>query len=73
MTGHHELDEVLRAQGDVGCTTGETILAAYVELELSGEDPTRVFPGTAIHPPELPRLSGRSRRAALSDAPLRAR
>ena len=25
------------------------ILDAYVELELAGEDPARVFPGTAIH------------------------
>jgi hypothetical protein len=50
MTGHHELDELLRAQeGDAGCTAGEAILDAYVELELSGEDPARAFPGTAIH------------------------
>jgi predicted anti-sigma-YlaC factor YlaD len=44
------LDELLRAQaGDAGCTAGEEILDAYVELELAGEDPARVFPGTAIH------------------------
>jgi hypothetical protein len=50
MTGHQELDELLRAQeGDAGCTAGEAILDAYVELELSGEDPARAFPGTAIH------------------------
>jgi predicted anti-sigma-YlaC factor YlaD len=50
MTSHHELDELLRAQeGDAGCTAGEAILDAYVELELSGEDPARAFPGTAIH------------------------
>ena len=45
-----QLDELLRAQvGDAGCTAGEEILDAYVELELAGEDPARVFPGTAIH------------------------
>ena len=44
------LDELLRAQaGDAGCTAGEEILDAYVELELTGEDPARVYPGTAIH------------------------
>jgi predicted anti-sigma-YlaC factor YlaD len=45
-----ELDELLRADdGDPGCSAGEGILAAYVELELAGEDPARVYPGTAIH------------------------
>jgi hypothetical protein len=45
-----QLDELLRAQaGDAGCTAGEDILDAYVELELAGDDPARVFPGTAIH------------------------
>ena len=45
-----QLDELLRAnEGDAGCTAGEEILDAYVELELVGEDPARVFPGTAIH------------------------
>jgi predicted anti-sigma-YlaC factor YlaD len=45
-----DLDELLRAkEGDAGCTAGEEILDAYVELELAGEDPARVFPGTAIH------------------------
>jgi len=44
------LDEMLRAkEGDAGCTAGEDILDAYVELELAGEDPARVYPGTAIH------------------------
>jgi hypothetical protein len=44
------LDEMLRAkEGDAGCTAGEEILDAYVELELVGEDPARVYPGTAIH------------------------
>jgi predicted anti-sigma-YlaC factor YlaD len=50
MSRHRDLDELLRAQdGDVGCTAGEAVLDAYVELELAGEDPARVFPGTAIH------------------------
>ncbi len=44
------VDELLRASdGDAGCTAGEEILDAYVELELAGEDPGRVYPGTAIH------------------------
>jgi hypothetical protein len=46
----HELDALLRSErGDVGCTAGEDILDAYVELELAGDDPARTFPGTAIH------------------------
>jgi predicted anti-sigma-YlaC factor YlaD len=50
MTDHRRLDELLRAKdGDAGCTTGEAILDAYVELEVAGEDPARVYPGTAIH------------------------
>ncbi len=48
--GRHDLDELLRARpGDAGCTAGEDILDAYVELELAGEDPARTYPGTAIH------------------------
>jgi predicted anti-sigma-YlaC factor YlaD len=44
------LDELLRARdGDAGCTAGEEILDAYVELELAGDDPAAVYPGTAIH------------------------
>lgn len=51
MTDHHRrLDELLRYQeGDAGCTAGEGILDAYVDLELAGADPARVYPGTAIH------------------------
>jgi hypothetical protein len=50
MTDLRRLDELLRAEeGDAGCTAGEAILDAYVELELAGEDPAHVFPGTAIH------------------------
>ena len=49
-TDPRHLDELLRApEGDAGCTAGEGILDAYVELELAGEDPARAFPGTAIH------------------------
>jgi hypothetical protein len=50
MTDLQELDELLRARdGDAGCTAGEEILDAYVELEIAGEDPARAYPGTAIH------------------------
>jgi predicted anti-sigma-YlaC factor YlaD len=50
MTDLRDLDELLRAtDGDAGCTAGEGILEAYVELELAGEDPATVYPGTAIH------------------------
>jgi hypothetical protein len=50
MSDLQELDELLRARdGDAGCTAGEEILDAYVELELAGEDPARAYPGTAIH------------------------
>jgi hypothetical protein len=50
MIDRRRLDELLRAQeGDAGCTAGEAILDAYVELELAGEDPARAYPGTAIH------------------------
>jgi predicted anti-sigma-YlaC factor YlaD len=50
MADLRRLDELLRAEeGDAGCTAAEDILDAYVELELAGEDPARVYPGTAIH------------------------
>jgi predicted anti-sigma-YlaC factor YlaD len=50
MSDVRRLDELLAAtDGDAGCTAGESILDAYVELELAGEDPARVYPGTAIH------------------------
>ena len=50
MTDDRHLEELLRAQdGDAGCAAGEDILDAYVELELAGADPARVYPGTAIH------------------------
>jgi hypothetical protein len=44
------IEALLRTvDGDAGCTAGEAILDAYVELELAGEDPSAVYPGTAIH------------------------
>jgi hypothetical protein len=50
MIDLRRLDESLRADdGDAGCTAGEEILDAYVELELASQDPALVFPGTAIH------------------------
>lgn len=50
MTDPRQLDELLRARnGDAGCTAGEDILDAYVELELAGGDPAEVYPGTAVH------------------------
>jgi predicted anti-sigma-YlaC factor YlaD len=50
MTELRRLNELLRARdGDAGCSAGEEILDAYVELELAGEDPARAYPGTAIH------------------------
>jgi predicted anti-sigma-YlaC factor YlaD len=36
-------------RGDTGCAAGEEILDVYVDLELAGGDPARVYPGTAIH------------------------
>jgi len=50
MTDPRHLDDLLRAlDGDAGCTAGEDILDAYVDLELAGKDAAREFPGTAIH------------------------
>jgi predicted anti-sigma-YlaC factor YlaD len=50
MKDLRDLDELLRAtEGDAGCTAGEDILDVYVELELAGQDPALVYPGTAIH------------------------
>jgi hypothetical protein len=50
VTDHRTLDDLLRAlDGDAGCDAGESILDEYVEIELRGEDPSRRFPGTAIH------------------------
>ena len=44
------LDALLRSpDGDAGCTAGEAILDAYVDLELAGRDPAAAFPGTALH------------------------
>lgn len=50
MTDPRHLDQLLRSfDGDAGCSAGEPIMDAYVELELAGEDPARTYPGTAIH------------------------
>jgi hypothetical protein len=50
MAAQRQLDDLLRAaDGDAGCTAGEQILDAYVELELAGKDPAKVYPGTALH------------------------
>lgn len=50
MADRRDLDELLRARdGDAGCAVSADILHAYVELELAGDDPARVYPGTAIH------------------------
>jgi hypothetical protein len=45
----HLYDLLRSLDGDPGCTAGEGILDAYVDLEIAGEDPGQVFPGTAIH------------------------
>ena len=59
MTDLRDLDELLRASdGDAGCAAGAEILEAYVELELAGKDPTRVYPGTAIHLESCPGCRG---------------
>jgi hypothetical protein len=39
----------VRGTGTRAAPAGEEILDAYVELGLSGEDPGRSYPGTAIH------------------------
>jgi hypothetical protein len=45
-----DLDALLRSEpGDAGCTAGEDILDAFVDLELAGQDPAATYPGTAIH------------------------
>jgi hypothetical protein len=50
MADQRNLDVLLRAQdGDAGCTAGEAILDAFVEVELAGQNPALVYPGTAIH------------------------
>ena len=66
------LDDLLRSlDGDAGCTAGEGILDAYVDLELAGEDPAAAFPGHRDPPAQLSRLPRRSRRAAGGGARVR--
>lgn len=44
------LDELLTADPiDKGCEAGYPVLDEYVELELSGRDPTLTFPGVSAH------------------------
>jgi hypothetical protein len=50
MSGRWDIEQLLRSEdGDAGCTPGEDILDAYVDLELAGGNPAAKFPGTAIH------------------------
>ena len=50
MTDLNQLDDLLRAEpGDAGCDAGTPIMDQYVEIELRGGDPSKRFPGTAIH------------------------
>jgi predicted anti-sigma-YlaC factor YlaD len=50
MNDRRDLDLLLRAQdGDPGCDVTVETLAAYVDLELGGEDPARAYLFTAIH------------------------
>jgi hypothetical protein len=50
VSAFRELDELLRAEeGDPGCAAGVPIMEQYIEIELRGEDPSKRFPGTAIH------------------------
>jgi hypothetical protein len=50
MIDHRGLNHLLRSEdGDAGCASVQSILHAYVELELAGEDPAAVYPGAAIH------------------------
>jgi hypothetical protein len=58
MIDRDRLDELLRANdGDAGCSAGEDILDAYVDLELAGENPAVTYPGTAIHLQSCPGCS----------------
>ena len=44
MNDRRDLDLLLRAQdGDPGCDVTVETLAAYVDLELGGEDPARAY------------------------------
>lgn len=50
MTVARDLNELLCAMdGDAGCATAAEVLDEYVELELAGEGPARVYPGVALH------------------------
>jgi len=50
MTDPRDLEGLLRAtDGDGGCAACVEIMDAYIELELAGEAPARIYAGTAIH------------------------
>ncbi len=50
MNDRRDLDLLLRAQdGDPGCDVTLDALVYYVELELAGRDPVRLYPAIAIH------------------------
>ena len=50
MADLRDLDQLLRARaGDGGCAAAAEIIGAYVDLELAGQDPAQVYPGTGIH------------------------
>jgi hypothetical protein len=50
MMNDDALQELLRAhEGDAGCNAGVPIMDQYVEIELRGDDPSVLFPGTTLH------------------------
>ena len=50
MTEKLTLDELLLADPrDPGCQAGFEIIDQYVELELTGKDPSAHYPGPAAH------------------------
>jgi predicted anti-sigma-YlaC factor YlaD len=50
VTNHRDFDDLLRAaDGDAGCNATREVLEAYVESELAGGEPERVYPDAAVH------------------------
>jgi hypothetical protein len=50
VTNHRDFDDLLRAaDGDAGCNATREILEAYVELEIAGREPERLYPAAATH------------------------
>jgi len=67
VSAPRDLDEILRAEeGDAGCAASVERLDAFVELEIAGEDPARIYRGTAIHLQSCPAC--RADRDGLLDA-----